>query len=73
MANRSRPTLQKREREKAKQERQRQTEQRRQEAKERRGTVAPRTGDEDPDLAGIVPGPQPLADWQIDDVDQKQE
>jgi hypothetical protein len=66
MANRSRPTLQKREREKAKQERQRQKEQRRQEAKERRGSVAPRTGDEDPDLAGIVPGPQPLADWQID-------
>jgi hypothetical protein len=73
MANRSRPTLQKREREKAKQERQRQKEQRRQDAKERRGTVAPRTGDEDPDLAGIVPGPQPLADWQIDDVEQKQE
>ena len=69
MANRSRPTLQKREREKAKQERQRQKEQRRQEAKERRGTQTPRTGDEDPDLAGITPGPQPLADWQID-IDQ---
>jgi hypothetical protein len=67
MANRSRPTLQKREREKAKQERQRQKEQRRQEAKERKGTTSPRTGDEDPDLAGIVPGPQPLADWQIDE------
>jgi hypothetical protein len=70
MANRSRPTLQKREREKAKQERQRQKEQRRQEAKERRGSVAPRTGSEDPDLAGITPGPQPLADWQID-IDQE--
>jgi hypothetical protein len=67
MANRSRPTLQKREREKAKQERARQKEQRRLEAKERRGTVAPRTGGEDdPDLEGIVPGPQPLADWQLD-------
>jgi hypothetical protein len=66
MANRSRPTLQKREREKAKQEKQRQKEQRRQEAKERRGTTMPHTGDEDPDLAGIVPGPQPLADWQVE-------
>ena len=66
MANRSRPTLQKREREKAKQERQRQKEARRQEAKERRGTTAPRSGEDDPDLAGIVPGPQPLADWQVD-------
>lgn len=70
MANRSRPTLQKREREKAKQERQRQKEQRRQEAKERRGTTPPRTGTEDPDLAGITPGPQPLADWQVD-LDQE--
>ena len=66
MANRSRPTLQKREREKAKQERHRQKEQRRQEAKERRSHTPVRTGDEDPDLAGITPGPQPLADWQIE-------
>jgi hypothetical protein len=75
MANRSRPTLQKREREKAKQERQRQKEQRRQDAKERKGTTAlPRTGDEDPDLAGIVPGPQPLADWQVEpEQEQEQE
>lgn len=68
MANRSRPTLQKREREKAKQERQRQKEARRQEAKERRGTTpTTRSGQDDPDLAGIIPGPQPLADWQIED------
>jgi hypothetical protein len=67
MANRSRPTLQKREREKAKQERQRQKEARRQEAKERRGTTPTRSGQDDPDLAGIIPGPQPLADWQIED------
>jgi hypothetical protein len=66
MANRSRPTLQKREREKAKQERHRQKEQRRQESKERRAQVGPRPGGEDPDLAGITPGPQPLADWQIE-------
>jgi hypothetical protein len=70
MANRSRPTLQKREREKAKQERARQKDQRRTDAKERRVTTAPRTGDEDPDLAGIEAGPQPLADWQVD-IDQE--
>jgi hypothetical protein len=70
MANRSRPTLQKREREKARLERQRQKEQRRQETKERRSHVGPRTQDgEDPDLAGIKPGPQPLADWQLEDVE----
>lgn len=70
MANRSRPTLQKREREKAKQERARVKEQRRQEAKERRSNVGPRPVGEDPDLAGITPGPQPLADWQIEDTEE---
>lgn len=70
MANRSRPTLQKREREKAKQERARSKEQRRQEAKERRSNVGPRPVGEDPDLAGITPGPQPLADWQLEDTEE---
>jgi hypothetical protein len=70
MANRSRPTLQKREREKAKQERQRVKEQRRQEAKERRSVPLQHVPGEDPDLAGIKPGPQPLADWQLD-IDQE--
>jgi hypothetical protein len=69
MANRSRPTLQKREREKARLERQRQKEQRRQETKERRSHAAPRPVGEDPDLAGITPGPQPLADWQVEESD----
>ena len=66
MANRSRPTLQKREREKARLERQRHKEQRRQETKERRAQQGPRPTGEDPDLAGITPGPQPLADWQVE-------
>jgi hypothetical protein len=70
MANRSRPTLQKREREKAKQERQRVKELRRQEAKERRAVPLQHAPGEDPDLAGIKPGPQPLADWQVD-LDQE--
>lgn len=60
MPNKPRPTVQKREREKARLQRQRDKEARRAAAKERRASVAPRTGDEDPDIAGIRPGPQPL-------------
>ena len=59
MASKSRPTQLKRQRERAKAEKRSQKEARRQEAKERRGTTAPRSGEDDPDLAGIVPGPQP--------------
>ncbi len=29
--------------------------------------VAAPVGSEDPDLAGIRPGPQPLQDWQVDE------
>ena len=66
MANRSRPALQKRERENARLELQRHKEQRRQETKERRAQQGPKPAGEDPDLAGITPGPQPLADWQVE-------
>ncbi len=59
MANRARPTLQKREREKARQKKQLLKQERRQEAKARREATPPRSGDEDPDIAGIRPGPQP--------------
>lgn len=65
MANRSRPTLLKREREKARIEKQKAKEARR---AERSGRPSHRGGDGvDPDIAHIQPGPQPLADWQIDD------
>jgi len=37
------------------------------EAKERKGKAKPRDGDEDPDIAGITPGPQPLPE-QWNDV-----
>ena len=67
MATHSRPTLQKREREKARQQRQKDKEARRQEAKERRVGQPRRSGDVDPDIAGIVPGPQPR-DPEWDDV-----
>ncbi len=59
MASRARPTLQKREREKARQKKQLQKQQRRQEAKARREAAPRRADGEDPDIAGIRPGPQP--------------
>jgi hypothetical protein len=64
MAKKSRPTFQKREKEKARQQRQKDKEARRSEAKERSGSRGPVLDGEDPDIAGIQPGPQPLpADW----------
>jgi hypothetical protein len=59
MARNSRPSFQKRAKEKARQDRRKEKDVRRAESKERRATAGPRTG-EDPDIAGIVPGPQPL-------------
>ena len=58
MTNRSRPTQAKRVREKALQEKRQQKAAKRQDAKERQSD-RPMTDGEDPDLAGIVPGPQP--------------
>jgi len=60
MAKKSRPTSQKRNKEKARQERQREKGARRLEARERKAHAAPRLPGQDPDIAGIVPGPQPL-------------
>jgi hypothetical protein len=59
MGKNSRPSFQKRAKEKARQERRKEKDARRLEAKGRRANAIPRTG-EDPDIAGIVPGPQPL-------------
>jgi hypothetical protein len=68
MANRTKVTQQKRARERAKQERQQEKSRRREEAKMRKGThpQAASTG-EDPDIAGIVPGPQPKP-WNDEDL-----
>jgi hypothetical protein len=57
----------KRERERARAEKQKAKAVRREEAKQRRSEVTPGDPGIDPDIAGIVPGPQPPADWQIDD------
>jgi hypothetical protein len=65
MARTSRPTFRKRQKELARQQRAKDKQARRMENKERRAAAAPRTGDEDPDIAGIVPGPQPLPpEWE---------
>jgi hypothetical protein len=67
MARNSRPTAAKREREKGLIERRQQKAERRKAEKERKAS-SPRSADGvDPDIADIKLGPQPLADWQIED------
>ena len=59
MSQSSRPTQLKRQRERAQVEKRNQKIARRLEAKARRAAQPRREGDEDPDIAGIRPGPQP--------------
>jgi len=68
MANRTKVTQQKRARERAKQERQMEKTRRREEAKVRKANEPHQAGGEDPDIAGIIPGPQPRP-WEDDDLD----
>jgi hypothetical protein len=58
----TRAAAHKRAREKAQQERQKQKQQKRLEARERKGAGEDGSS-EDPDIAGIQPGPQPRPDW----------
>jgi hypothetical protein len=67
MARNARPTAAKREREKALIERRQQKAARRLDAKERKSNAAPRVAGEDPDIAHIKLGPQPPADWQLEE------
>ena len=61
MAKKTRATFQKREKEKARQQKNKDKEARRVEARQRRADLGPRFGgEEDPDIAGIRPGPQLL-------------
>ena len=73
MARNTRPTAAKREREKALIERRQQKEARRRDTKDRPDGGGPRHDGFDPGIAGIVPGPQPLADWQIDEEEAAEE
>ena len=67
MVKRSRPTFQKREKEKARGQKQKEKESRRLESKERNADQESAFGGEDPDIAGIRPGPQPLPEqWDHD-------
>ncbi len=66
MANRTRPTLEKRAKERARQEKRKMKEERRAQAKAVKSNAPRAAGDEDPDIAGIVPGPQP-SPWGDDE------
>jgi hypothetical protein len=66
VANRTRPTLEKRAKERARQEKRKQKEERRASAKATKATNPRVEGEEDPDIAGIVPGPQP-SPWGDDE------
>ena len=68
MARNTRPTAAKREREKALIERRQQKEARRRDTKDR--PAGARQDGVDPDIAGIQLGPQPLADWQVEDEEK---
>ncbi|MFB3853022.1 MAG: hypothetical protein ACE148_04275 [Vicinamibacterales bacterium] len=64
--NKSRPTHLKREREKVRRERQQQKTARRLAASARKAATPRPSGGEDPDIAGIKPGPQP-SPWGDDE------
>ncbi|HXX70595.1 MAG TPA: hypothetical protein VEK07_25655 [Polyangiaceae bacterium] len=58
----SNPSIQKRQKERDRQEHQRVKAEKRKQRREERVTRTPSVGGEDPDIAGIVPGPQPPAE-----------
>ncbi len=65
----------KRERERARAEKQKQKAAKREEAKARRGQSGSQSSGEDPDIAGIVPGPQanPWGDEPLEGEEEKKE
>lgn len=69
MARNSGQTSQKRARERARAVRQQEKRQRRAEAQERKAATPRPVGGEDPDLAGMQPGPQPRPNWLDDEPD----
>ena len=75
MANKGRATFAKRQKEIARQERAREKAAKRVERKETRVKVDRQAAELDPDIAGIVPGPQPnpWADEFPDEVEEKEE
>jgi hypothetical protein len=61
------PSHNKRQKEKSRQDRQREKDERRKVRKEEKATRSPLEPGEDPDLAGIVAGPQPLAEEESEE------
>ena len=71
MARNARPTAAKREREKSLLERRQQKAARRLDVKEKKHQAGPSSSNgEDPDIAHIKLGPQPLADWQVEEQEE---
>jgi len=71
--NKSRPTQNKQARERAKQQKQKEKAARRFEANARKSTQSTSVGGEDPDIAGIVPGPQPSPWGDMGDEEEEKE
>ena len=67
MANRTRPTLEKRAKERKRMEKRKLKVEQRAVIKADRAASPRLAGDEDPDIAGIVPGPQP-SPWDDEDI-----
>jgi hypothetical protein len=68
MAHRSRPTTNKRQREQARIAKRNDKAARLADRARQQGGRADLPAGVDPDIADIRPGPQPLADWQIDEA-----
>ena len=64
--NKSRPSQQKRQRERQRQERQKEKQARRLEVAAQKANNPGRGGGVDPDLEGIIAGPQPKQEWQLE-------
>jgi hypothetical protein len=71
MAMRSRPTIMKRQRERARQMKAKEKFAKRLERGQQPDERPVLEDGADPDIADIKPGPQPLADWQIDEEPEK--
>jgi hypothetical protein len=69
----SRPTQNKRARERARQEKQQQKAARRLENRDRKAARPSSGSSEDPDIAGIVPGPQPNPWGDVADEEEEEE
>jgi hypothetical protein len=71
MGRNARPTQAKRAREKDLLERRQMKNQRRQDVKEQKAMAPPPPPGVDPDIDGITAGPQPLADWQLEVLEEE--